>query len=512
MTPREAQVTPNAEEASDKHLAALRLGGIQGVGAHLVGRGARLLYELVLSRTLGPAGLGVFALAVSVFDIGRTVAYLGLDHAVVRYVAIFDAAGDKAKITRVLRIAFGTGIVSAGLVGLALVATADRLARGVFHMSGLGFGLQMAGLALLPNVVLILSAAAVRARRRILLERVVQAVLPPLLLAALVGTAVGVTGSLLAGFIAFAIAHWVSAIVAFSAMWFTFGDLRRIGDRWRARGVGRDLVGFSSPMLAVTVLYLLLIEGGRLLLGALGSAESVGIYSVGQRVAVQIAVFYVAFDSILAPLLASLSQRRDRVHLEETVQTASYWITALTIPLVLVCTLTPSLITSIFGPEFRASGPVLVILAAGQLLLVGVGPTGRLLQMVGKPHLDALNMVAAVLLMIGLGVWLVPDHGAVGAAIATAGGIATMNALQYAEVRFLLGIRPIAARVVRVVGAGVAAYAVGGVLIWISGATWWNAAAVWCAALGMYAILILQMEGIAHWRELRGIVEAIRSE
>jgi O-antigen/teichoic acid export membrane protein len=263
---RGADVSFNSDRAAGGHVSALRRGGIQGIGAHLVGRGARVLYELVLSRTLGPAGLGVFALGVSVFDIARTVAYLGFDHAVVRYVAIYDAAGDKAKVTRVLRIAFGTGIVSAGLVGVALVVAAGDLATGVFHMSDLGFGFRMVGVALIPNVVLILSAAAVRARRRVVLERILQAVVPPLLLAALVGTAVGATGSLRAGFIAFAIAHWVSAVVALVAMWFTFGDLHGVTASRRARGVGREILGFSSPMLAVTVLYLLLTEGGRLLL------------------------------------------------------------------------------------------------------------------------------------------------------------------------------------------------------------------------------------------------------
>ena len=53
---------------------------------------------------------------------------------------------------------------------------------------------------------------------------------------------------------------------------------------------------------------------------------------------------------------------------------------------------------SLFGPEFRAGGPVLTILAAGQYVNVLTGSVGYLLMMTGNERLVRNNMAVAALL------------------------------------------------------------------------------------------------------------------
>ena len=74
----------------------------------------------------------------------------------------------------------------------------------------------------------------------------------------------------------------------------------------------------------------------------------------------------------------------------------------------------------IFGPDFEAGWPILIIGCIAQLVNCGVGSVGYLLLMSGQQRrLIRIQMVMACV-MIALSLFLIPSWGLVGAATAAA--------------------------------------------------------------------------------------------
>jgi O-antigen/teichoic acid export membrane protein len=96
----------------------------------------------------------------------------------------------------------------------------------------------------------------------------------------------------------------------------------------------------------------------------------------------------------------------------------------------------------IFGPDFEAGWPILIIGTLGQLVNCGVGSVGYLLLMSGneKRLIKVQAVMAAV--MVVLSAALVPIWGIVGAAVAAAITNVGMNAWNLLQVRLALGLSP----------------------------------------------------------------------
>jgi O-antigen/teichoic acid export membrane protein len=85
---------------------------------------------------------------------------------------------------------------------------------------------------------------------------------------------------------------------------------------------------------------------------------------------------------------------------------------------------------------------LVAILAAGNLFYAGTGPTGLVLSMTGRPGINFVNSAVAVTLYIGLGIWIVPRHGAVGMAWVDAAVTAVINVVRVVEAKLLVGVHP----------------------------------------------------------------------
>jgi O-antigen/teichoic acid export membrane protein len=75
---------------------------------------------------------------------------------------------------------------------------------------------------------------------------------------------------------------------------------------------------------------------------------------------------------------------------------------------------------SFFGTSFSSAYLPFLIVAAGELINVGTGAVGWILQVSGNERTCAIGFVGAALLNISLAVFLIPIFGMEGAAIATA--------------------------------------------------------------------------------------------
>jgi O-antigen/teichoic acid export membrane protein len=96
-----------------------------------------------------------------------------------------------------------------------------------------------------------------------------------------------------------------------------------------------------------------------------------------------------------------------------------------------------------YGERFEAGALPLQILVLSQVVVVGSGPLGTLLNMTGLTRVNSHNMMVAVALNVALNALLIPRFGATGAATATAISLIFSRLLLSYQVRRQLELRPI---------------------------------------------------------------------
>jgi O-antigen/teichoic acid export membrane protein len=123
-------------------------------------------------------------------------------------------------------------------------------------------------------------------------------------------------------------------------------------------------------------------------------------------------------------------------------QTLTKWMLGLTFPLAIVMMVYARPIMAIFGHDFEAGWPILVIGTCGQLVNCGVGSVGCILLMSGNQRRLIRVQAYMAATMVVLSVWLVPLWGVLGAAVAAAITNVGLNVWNLSEVRAALKLSP----------------------------------------------------------------------
>lgn len=194
-----------------------------------------------------------------------------------------------------------------------------------------------------------------------------------------------------------------------------------------------------------------------LMVGYFLPAEEVGIYRVTVQVAMLVAVFFVAFNSIFSPIISNLYYRKKKENLQSVFKTVTRWGFYLGFLVFLIIIVSPNEILKIFGTDFLSGRNSLMVLSVGQLVNVGVGGVGFMLMMTGREKLESLNTLGVLILNIILNLLLIPRLGILGAAIATTASISTISVIRVIEIYFSLKIHPFNLEFLKGIGAGVLA-------------------------------------------------------
>ncbi len=96
----------------------------------------------------------------------------------------------------------------------------------------------------------------------------------------------------------------------------------------------------------------------------------------------------------------------------------------------------------LFDPSFVSAYPLLLILGAGFTFDAIAGPTGYMLQMVGKESAYLKIMASAYAFTLGLQCLLIPIIGPYGAAVPNALGLIAANIFIIRTVKRKLGVDP----------------------------------------------------------------------
>jgi O-antigen/teichoic acid export membrane protein len=192
-------------------------------------------------------------------------------------------------------------------------------------------------------------------------------------------------------------------------------------------GLARELLVTGLALLPSNLSRRALIDAPPVVLnlmlpGSRGAAAA-GLFEIARKISTVPLIVRQAFQYVLGPL-ASAQAHVDRAQLAPLYHFASRVSTALVVPLAGLLIFAGVDVLSLYQPRAAAALPLLYILVAARAIEAIVGPASTIVEMIGHRGLPLLNSAIAVMLWIGMALWLAPEHGALGMAVAI--GVATV--------------------------------------------------------------------------------------
>lgn len=414
-----------------------------GIGSGIVkaaSLGATLAVALVLARSLGPDGYGVYSYVLAIAGLLSIVAQTGLPQLALRETAHAYASADWHGIVGVWRWSGAVGALgSLFAVGICAVS-AWLLAE---HFSSIQLQTLAAGLAVIPGLVFARTVGgALRGLGHLVAGQLPDLVLRPLLLLVLViGILAGVGTESLGPATAMA-CHALAAglaVLTGLGMWYRWRPpaLSEAYPRFRHSAWGRAIV----PLGLTTAMMLITRQTDILLLGVFVDASNVGIYRIAVQGS-QLAGFGLqAVNMVVGPQAVQLHKQADLRRLQRLAVIAARAALAIALPLTLVyLVFGDALLSAAVGAEYTAAAGALALLAGGHVVNAGMGSVGELLNMTGHEKIVSWTLFAATALNILCNMALIPLFGINGAAAATALTLVVWNSLLAWQVRRHLNI------------------------------------------------------------------------
>lgn len=439
--------------ATRNSLQAAAGGGIT-FGGKLVTFACRFVMTFLLARLMGAGQYGLYNLGQTALTIAAGVAVFGLDSALIRFVAIYNSRRDEARLWGVLQIGLALTAIIGLVLGAVMYVMADWIAVKVFDAPNLAPVLRIASL-IVPFLALnIVLAAATQGFKQMKYATVARDVVQPLIRLALI-LPLAMIGMSAAG----ALAAYGIAIVATSLQLLYY--LNRLFSLRRPRGAAtytlRQVLGFAVPVHLSDLMTTFRENVQTLLLGAISSISSVGVFAVANQVNLVGHMFHTSMVAASNPIISELHDRGERSQLAHMYQTTTKWSFTVNLPLFLIMALFPAAVMSIFGKSFVNGSSALVLLAAANILDAGTGTCGSIIDMTGYIRLKLVNALLRLGLSLGLSLLLIPKGGVFGAALATVIVVGATNLLRLIQVRVLFGMQPYNISFLKPIAAGLAA-------------------------------------------------------
>ena len=411
---------------NDESFRHLVRAGFYSLVIRVIGLATGFFVTLITSRFYGANALGIVSICIAILSFASVFGKLGMDVALMRYIAELFSQKNYAAIKHVYIKSFRfTFPVCLGITVL-LYFTSDFIATDFFHKPHLASLLRINSLFVFPLVVLLINSESVRGLHRIraytfLQTSAVSILATVMLLAALLFTA--------DKFIPVTI-QFVSITIAAITSMYMFLKFSHWSAH-RSSGVigSKRLIRTSSPMFVTTIMQLVMTWGGTLIMAAYYSEAQVGVYNAIVRISTFTNISILAINSIAAPRIAAAFASGKNAEMQKLSRESTQLIFISSVLVFLPLFLFPHFVLSVFGKDFSGNEFSLKLLLAGQLFVSFSGLAAQVLNMADREKNLRNNAILAAACNLIACIVLIPPYGIAGASIAQVIGMLVWNLL-----------------------------------------------------------------------------------
>ena len=419
--------------------------GFMGVGAiQVISIPISLMVSIILARSLGPELYGQYAFAVAFLPLLALPVSGGLTQLLTRQVATYVHNNNRALYKGIIVSSY-TWVIATSLV----IIIGYFLASEVFYF--LPRSNEGEWRIMIP-IMLMIPVMGLNSVRTGLLKGMGYPILSELPIRLLQPAIVLITYYFLAniGQLTGVIAVWIQ-LWSGVTLWLIGSILIFYINLYPKQGYkcSYELKMWMQSLLPFSMMALVYTcntQVGVLILGVLGSDESVAAMQVGQRGAQFVSLSLGVVNMVVSPYIVSAYQAADMKRLQALSKKTARLALLFSIPVALILLVFgDSILGHLFGMEYVEIAYVpLVILVVAQLVNVFFGSVGQLLAMTGHEKNSLRCQVVSIGFNVVLCVVLIPEYGAIGAAIASAVALVLWNIMLAKVVVNKLSIRPTA--------------------------------------------------------------------
>lgn len=417
---------------AEPHMKEMLLGSLAGLVVKVLAALSLFALNVVVTRSLGAHEAGLFFLGFTLVMIIATIGRLGLDQAVVRFIARDreSKTGNQVHSIYVKATAWAFGLTL--LLTLAFLLSAEALNDTLFKLSGFTPVFETMLLATPFIALYIVHAHVLQGLKQISKSMLVASVFLPIVILIQFSVTPVVYAKYMAGY--FVIASIVTLLLG-KYFWASSAPVVETSSPFSSS----ILRATCMPLWIVAVVHQVIQWSSQIMLGMWGDAQLVAFFATAQRTAMLTSFILFAVNAIAAPKFAAMHASGDAAGVKRLALVSVKGMMILTVPVTIFILLFPSWLMSLFGEEFRNAATALMILVVGQFINIATGSVGHLLAMTGHETKVRDNMIASGMVAVGLGVVLIPEYNLIGASVAYACGVASQNLLGVYQVKKYLG-------------------------------------------------------------------------
>ncbi len=413
--------------------------GLASASIQALNRLITLLIAILLARTLGSEGYGIYAFVVTIMGLSMVVAEAGVPALLMREVAVSQSKSEWSVLRGTLLRAgqfVGSISTSLSLIGLAVLWSLEQhLPRPTF----LSFALMLAVLPL--NALNRTITHAIKGLQRVIVGQSMESVAQPaalLLTIASLFVFFPTTREPQYAMLGQLVAAILMLTISFVAL---YGMLPTSVIQARPAYHNQKWLKSLLPFTLIGGAGILNSNIDILMLGYFRDAEEIGVYRVAMQGGALVVFGLQATNTVVASRFARLYAQNDMPRLQSVVISGARMALLFALPVALAFVFAGDRIAGwVFGVEFERAHWPLAILSLGQLVSAAFGSVGFLLNMTGNEAVVSKTLWQTVVLNTLLNLILIPTLGMVGAAIASAVSLSLWNALLFRYVRSRLGL------------------------------------------------------------------------
>lgn len=449
---------------TDKHRIIVSTAGSAAIAGSgdLIFAALRYLINVVMTNIVSASIYGTYMAVYTSALIVGSIAELGLDSTMVRFLSTYRVKGERGLAVGLIRFVVWMTLISGLLCCILFFLFASALAHLIYHQDAYALPLKESTL-LIPLVALqLVFGSGLQALKAIKLKVLVDRLIHPALTLVLV-VIFYLLGLRLEALILATICGFLASVITGQIL------LHKAAQKFIADAAPKfetkTWLRFALPMSFYTFIQNVMNSTDVLFLTAFATASQVGLYSAADRTSIFVVMPILALNTIFSPLIAEYYTRGEHEQLANMSRLVTKWSFSLSLPVFLCFFVFHDPILSIFSREYTTASTVLIILSFSNLVNAIAGTAGSLLVMTGHARLVLINTAATIVINIVMAFILVPRFNIVGAAIAAALAVVILDVAYFIETYRILKLLAFRGDMFKSVIAGAAASAVGLVLL-----------------------------------------------
>lgn len=398
------------------------------------------LFHLVLSRSLGAGTYGVYAYGNTILNILLIFTNLGSDKSILKYLPQYE--DDPVMQRFILGLAVTTSLIGSVTTGFVIFIFASKISNLTIDMVLFENTLRIFAILLVLDTISKVLHSVFRGVEMMAYEVISNKILNPLFNLVAIVIMLGIGASLVGIVAGLAIA---SLLTVFVAIYILLTQVKIRPSICTEKATKKNIYmyyNFSVPLTLQGAGSILTRRVDVLMVGFFFSSSVVGVYNISLLITGFLVLPLIAFNQLFPPVASRLYSNNEIEELNWLYSTVTRWVFTISLIMGIGTVVYRQEILILFGEDFTTGTWILILFTIGQLFNSTGGPSGYILMVTGHQYPLVLTQWSIGLMNVVLNYIFILEHGAVGAALATASTLSILNIVRVVEVWYFEGLFP----------------------------------------------------------------------